>query len=231
METTSNSSLVGFGTVTVNAGGTLIGGSGALGVGYNTVAAPLTINGGLVIANYGGVPTSTGWTGLFAGALTMTGGTITGDLFNDNGPMTVNANATPSIVSLSNQFCLDDTGNRTTNMTVNSGGTLVFNCHVQDGYGTGSIDQLRDGTMVFNGSVNIGGWVVVNGGTMVINNAFTRRLCHGLRPQRPGDLFHQRPGDVGRLWQLYHDGRRRECVRRFVRHDRSGLRQQRHLDH
>ena len=44
-------SNVGLGLVTVNPGATLIGQSGALGVGYNTSAAPLFINGGVVIAD------------------------------------------------------------------------------------------------------------------------------------------------------------------------------------
>ena len=62
-----NYSGVGFGTVTVNAGGTLVGQAEAWGYGYNSIAAPLTINGGVVTANASaGCPGGT--TNLFCGA-------------------------------------------------------------------------------------------------------------------------------------------------------------------
>ncbi len=128
-----NYSGVGFGTVTVNAGGTLVGQAEALGYGYNSIAAPLTINGGVVTANASaGCPGGT--INLFCGALAMTGGTINGDNFAPNGPVTINAAAAPAIISATN-FYLDNTNNRLSSFNVARGSgsaDLVINSHVQD---------------------------------------------------------------------------------------------------
>ncbi len=169
-----NYSGLGFGTVTVNAGGTLVGQAEALGYGYNSIAAPLAINGGVVTANASaGCPGGT--TILFCGALAMTGGTINGDNFAPNGPVTINAAAAPAIIS-SNYFYLDNTGGRISSFNVARGGgsaDLVINSTVQDWGYTGWITKTGAGIMVLNGAVGYGGSTTINGGTLVVNNSLS----------------------------------------------------------
>ncbi len=148
----ANISNVGTGMVTVNPGGTLIGEDRALGFGYNTIAAPLTINGGVVTADANaGSPYPNPPGALFCGALTMTGGTINGDTFALNGTMTVHAGAGPSIVS-PGEFWLDNTGGRASTFIIDPGAEVDFNCNITDWGYTGWMEKYGAGTIVFNGA-------------------------------------------------------------------------------
>ncbi len=166
----ANISNVGLGMVTVNAGGTLIGQAEALGFGYNTIAAPLTINGGLVIAAAG---TGTTWCdSLFCADLTMTGGTIGGDYFAFNGPVTIKASLTPSIISATN-FQICNTNGRASYVDVASGATLVVSNNFYDVAATGQLTKNGEGTMILNGPAWWGSTTTINGGTLVVNNSLS----------------------------------------------------------
>ncbi len=223
----ANISNVGLGLVTVEAGGTLMGQNKAMGFGYNTIAAPLFINGGVVTAVTPGGDINSGAGALYSGALTMTGGTINGDNFAVNGPTTINQNATPSIISATN-FYLDNTGGRSSTMDVARGtGTwngvpadLVINSNV-GGFGyTAWLNKTGPGTVIFNGTVVIDGTTTISQGTVVVNNTFNGGWDMGAPTFTVGPA-----GTVSGSGTLTLSRFRRQ------RHGRSGIRRRRHLVH
>ncbi len=168
----ANISNVGLGMVTVGPNGTLIGEDRALGFGYNTIAAPLTINGGVVTANANGGTPYPGAPGMLeCGALTMTGGTINGDTFAVNGPVTINAGGGPAIIS-STDFRLVNTNGRQSYFYVDADAELIVSSHMY-GWGAGTpFVKSGGGTMILNGPANVDS-AEIDGGTMVVNNSFS----------------------------------------------------------
>ena len=59
------------------------------------------------------------------GTLTMTGGTINGNYFGINGPVSIHASASPSVFALSGAFMQCNTNSRITRWTIDPGATLT----------------------------------------------------------------------------------------------------------
>ncbi len=160
-------SNVGLGMVTVNAGGTLIGQAYATGRGYNTVAAPMTINGGLVTAN--AAISGSAASALYATGLTMAGGTINGDKFAIGGSVTVTAS---SVISATDLMLVYTMGPRGGDFNVGPDAQLVVNSSMY-GWGAGTpFVKNGDGTLVFNGAVAVD-TTTINAGTLAVNNSLT----------------------------------------------------------
>ena len=93
---------------------------------------------------------------LACGDLTMTGGTINGDTFAINGPVTINAGRAPAIISV-DQF--------QTRATQTAGSRLVLRrqrrkvgrhrANVNDWGAGGPLSKNGAGTMILNGPVNV----------------------------------------------------------------------------
>ncbi len=110
--------------------------------------------------------------GLGAGNLTMTGGTINGNIFSINGATTISGTA-PAIISAS-QVNIDIVGRNDTGpvgqFSVGTGAKLVITGNVNSWGATGAFSKSGAGVLEFDGAVSVDGALPINGGTLVVNN-------------------------------------------------------------